>query len=176
MTYKSAAAGLDLGGAKAVVLGDPTADKTEALMRTYARFVDSLGGRYVTAEDVGTTQADMDLIRRETPFVTGVSRSLGGSGDPSAATAYGVFHAMKAVAQRLWGSASLQGRHVVVSGTGKVGSSLLRHLVEERAQLTVADVDAEAVERAAADFGGEVVAPEKAHAVACDIFSPCAMG
>src|SRR4051794_11262007 len=176
MTYKSAASGLDLGGGKAVIMGDPREVRTEALLRTYARFVDSLGGRYVTAEDVGTTQADMDLIRRETPFVTGVSRSLGGSGDPSAATAYGVFHAMKAVAQRLWGGTSLQGRHVVVSGAGKVGSSLLRHLVEERAQLTVADVNPASVERSAADFGAEVVPPEKAHAVECDIFSPCAMG
>src|SRR3954451_10084001 len=106
MTYKSAAAGPDLGGGKAVVLGDPTTAKTEALMRAYARYVDALGGRYITAEDVGTTQADMDMIRRETAFVTGVSRSLGGSGDPSAATAYGVPHAMKAVAKRVWGDTS----------------------------------------------------------------------
>src|SRR5919198_6201739 len=113
MTYKAALAGLDLGGGKAVVLGDPAIDKSEALLRAFARFVDSLGGRYITAEDVGTTQADMDLIRRETRFVTGVSRSLGGSGDPSAATAYGVLHAMKAVARTLWSDSSLGDRHVV---------------------------------------------------------------
>ncbi|HZQ26537.1 MAG TPA: Glu/Leu/Phe/Val dehydrogenase dimerization domain-containing protein [Acidimicrobiales bacterium] len=176
MTYKSAAAGLDLGGGKAVVLGDPSQDKSEALLRAYARFVDSLGGRYITAEDVGTTQADMDLIRRETRFVTGVSRSLGGSGDPSAATAYGVLHAMKAVAKKLWGDTSLVGRHVVVSGVGKVGYGLARHLVEERARVTVSDVNPAALAQAAKDFGAETVPPEKAHAVECDIFSPCALG
>lgn len=175
MTYKAALAGLDLGGGKAVILGDPR-DKTESLLRAYARFVDSLGGRYITAEDVGTTQADMDTIRRETRHVTGVSPSLGGSGDPSAATAYGVLHAMKAVALRLWGSGDLAGRHVVVSGVGKVGHALVRHLIEQRAEVTLSDVSDAALERAAADFSTEVVAPEKAHAVSCDIYSPCAMG
>src|SRR5436190_20505863 len=119
MTYKSAAAGLDLGGGKAVITGDPAKDKTEALMRAYARFVDTLGRRYITAEDVGTTQADMDVIRRETANVTGVSRALGRPGDPSAATAYGVHHAMKAVVKVLCGAATLSDRHVVVSGVGK---------------------------------------------------------
>ncbi|HET9444093.1 MAG TPA: Glu/Leu/Phe/Val dehydrogenase dimerization domain-containing protein, partial [Acidimicrobiales bacterium] len=176
MTYKSAAAGLDLGGGKAVIIGDPRTHKSEALLRAYARFVDSLSGRYVTAEDVGTTQADMDVIRRETAYVTGVSQSLGGSGDPSAATAYGVLHAMNAVAGRLWGSESLEGRHVVVSGVGKVGSALVRHLVEERARVTVSDVNPEALATVAGHFDTEVVPPEKAHAVECDIYSPCAMG
>lgn len=176
MTYKSAAAGLDLGGGKAVIVGDPRTDKTEGLLRTYARFVDSLGGRYITAEDVGTTQPDMDMIRRETAHVTGVSRSLGGSGDPSAATAYGVLHAMKAVAKSLWGDTALADRHVVVSGVGKVGYALVRHLVEERARVTVSDVNADAVTRVVRDFGVETVPPEKAHAVECDVFSPCAMG
>ena len=176
MTYKSAAAGLDLGGGKAVIIGDPAVAKTEALLRAYARFVDSLGGRYITAEDVGTTQADMDLIRRETSYVTGVSQSLGGSGDPSAATAFGVLHAMKAAAKKLWGSTDLDGRHVVVSGVGKVGSCLVRHLVEERARVTVSDVYWPVAERTVHDFGVEAVPPEKAHAVECDVFSPCAMG
>ena len=176
MTYKAAAAGLDLGGGKAVIIGDPATAKTESLLRAYARFVDSLGGRYVTAEDVGTTQPDMDLIRRETRFVTGVSRALGGSGDPSEATAYGVFHAMKAVARRAWGDTSLEGRHVVVSGVGKVGYALVRHLVEERSQVTVADVNQAAVQRACDNFAVEAVPAEKAHAVECDVFSPCAMG
>ena len=176
MSYKSAAAGLDLGGGKAVILGDPAVLRTEALLRVYGRFVHTLSGRYVTAEDVGTTQADMDLIRRETPFVTGVSRSLGGSGDPSAATAYGVLHAMKAVARHLWDTTELAGRHVVVSGVGKVGSALVRHLVEERARVTVADVSAPAVERAVRDFGVEAVPADEAHRVACDLFSPCALG
>ncbi len=176
MTYKSAVAGLDLGGGKAVVIGDPRTARTEQLLRAYGRFVDSLGGRYITAEDVGTTQADMDLILRETTYVTGVSQSLGGSGDPSAATAQGVLYAMKAVARHLWGETALEGRTVVVSGVGKVGYNLVRHLVEERAVVTVADVVPAAVDRAALELGVEVVPPEKAHAIDCDIFSPCALG
>ena len=176
MTYKSAAAGLDLGGGKAVILGDPARHRTEALLESYARFVDSLGGRYVTAEDVGTTQDDMDLIRTVTRHVTGVSPSLGGSGDPSAATAYGVWRAMEAVAARLWGSRRLAGRHVVISGVGKVGSMLARHLASAGARLTVSDVRAAAVDRVADDVGAEIVHPDKAHATECDIFSPCALG
>ncbi|MEA2703456.1 MAG: valine dehydrogenase [Actinomycetota bacterium] len=182
MTYKAAAAGLDLGGGKAVIFGDPVTDKTEALLRAYGRHVDALGGRYITAEDVGTTQADMDLILRETRFVTGVSQELGGSGDPSAATAYGVLWAMKAVARRLWdqpdsvGQPGLEGRHVVVAGVGKVGTNLVRHLVEERAHVTVADVNPAAVARVVSEYGVEAVPVEGVHAVACDIFSPCAMG
>lgn len=176
MTYKSALAGLDLGGGKAVILGDPARDRSEPLLRAYGRFVGSLGGRYITAEDVGTTQADMDLISRETRYVTGVSMSLGGSGDPSAATARGVLHAMKAVARHLWGEATLEGRSVVVSGVGKVGYNVARHLVEERAVVTVSDVDPAAVDRAASELAVEVVAPEKAHATHCDVFAPCALG
>jgi leucine dehydrogenase len=176
MTYKAAASGLDLGGGKAVIFGDPSRDKTEALLRAYARYVDALGGRYLTAEDVGTTQDDMDLVRRETRFVTGVSRELGGSGDPSAATAYGVLWAMKAVAQRIWGDTSLVGRHVALAGVGKVGRALLAHLAEERARVTVADVTPAAVERAVGEVGAEAVAVEKIHAVDCDIYAPCALG
>ena len=176
MTYKSAAAGLDLGGGKAVIIGDPREHKSEALLRAYARFLEGLGGRYITAEDVGTTQPDMDVIRRETRHVTGVSRSLGGSGDPSEATAYGVLHAMRAAARFLWGAASLEGRHVVVTGVGKVGYALVRHLVEERARVTVADVNDQAVERAANDFGATPVEAKRSHAVECDIWSPCALG
>ena len=176
MTYKAAAAGLDLGGGKAVIFGDPARDKSEALLRVYARYVNSLGGRYITAEDVGTTQADMDMIRRETRFVTGVSQELGGSGDPSAATAYGVLWAMKAVARRLWGQTTLDGRHVAVSGVGKVGTHLVRHLVEERARVTVADVNLEAVEQVVDWYDVESCPAEKIHAVDADVFSPCAMG
>jgi glutamate dehydrogenase/leucine dehydrogenase len=146
------------------------------VLRAYARYVDALGGRYITAEDVGTTQADMDLIHRETRHVTGVSPSLGGSGDPSVATAFGVLQAMKAAARHLWGSSVLQGRHVVISGVGKVGSYLGRHLVEEGARLSVSDVDPVALSNAVETLGAEVVPVEKAHATDCDIFSPCAMG
>ena len=176
MTYKAAAAGLDLGGGKAVIIGDPATLRSEALLRTYGRFVGSLSGRYITAEDVGTTQSDMDIIRRETTSVTGVSRSLGGSGDPSAATAYGVLHGMKAVACHLWGSTSLEGRHVAVSGVGKVGSNLVRHLVEERATVTVADVDPRAVKAVAGTFDVVAAGVDDIASVPCDIFSPCAMG
>ncbi len=176
MTYKAAAAGLDLGGGKAVIFGDPRRDKNEALMRAYGRYVDALGGRYLTAEDVGTTQADMDLLRRETRFVTGTSPELGGSGDPSAATAYGVVWAMKAVARHLWGDTSLAGRHVAIAGVGKVGTALLGHLGEERARVTVADVTPAAVDRAVEEAGAEAVSVEKIHAVDCDIYAPCALG
>jgi glutamate dehydrogenase/leucine dehydrogenase len=175
MTYKSALAGLDLGGGKAVILGDPSIMKTEALLRAYARFVDSLGGRYLTAEDVGTTQADMDLIARETRCVTGTSPLLGGSGDPSEATARGVYWAMRATAEHLEGSTDLSGLHVVVSGVGKVGSGLVRLLVADGAKVTVSDVDPVAVDRLAGD-GVSTVAPEEAHRAACDIFAPCALG
>jgi glutamate dehydrogenase/leucine dehydrogenase len=176
MTYKAAVAGLDLGGGKAVIFGDPRTDKNEALLRAYARYVDALGGRYITAEDVGTTQDDMDMVRRETPHVTGVSRELGGSGDPSAATAYGVLWAMKATARRLWGQTSLEGRHVAVAGVGKVGGHLVRHLTGEQARVTVADVTTSAVDRAVDQFDVTVAPADKVHAVECDIFSPCALG
>ncbi|MGK2947017.1 MAG: Glu/Leu/Phe/Val family dehydrogenase [Acidimicrobiales bacterium] len=175
MTYKHAAAGLDQGGGKAVILGDPAVTRTDALIIAYARIVDSLSGRYVTAEDVGTTQADMDLIRTITPHVTGVSEHLGGSGDPSPATALGVLAAMEAVAERLWGS-SLADRHVCIAGVGKVGAALADHLHAAGARLTVADVRPEAAAVVAERTGAAVVDPAEAHRVACDIYAPCAMG
>jgi leucine dehydrogenase len=176
MTYKHAVCGNDLGGGKAVILGDPAQLRSEALLRAYGRFVEGLSGRYLTAEDVGTTQADMDVIRRETRHVTGVSESLGGSGDPSPATAWGVLWAMKAVGERLWGTSSLSGRHVCISGVGKVGGALAEHLAGEGAKLTVTDVDGAAVDAIVERFGAIAVAPETAHTVGCDIFSPCALG
>ncbi len=177
MTYKHAVAGNDLGGGKGVIIGDPRLLRSDELFRVYGRFIDRLGGRYVTAEDVGTTTADMDLIRTVTRFVTGVSRDKGGSGDPSPATAWGVLHAMYAVAERLWGSPSLDGRHVLVSGIGKVGMSLVGHLRDNGARVTVSDIRPEAL-RFAVDTHGASVAddPAKAHTIECDIFSPCALG
>ena len=175
MTYKSALAGLDLGGGKAVIIGDPATMKTEALMRAYARFVDSLGGRYLTAEDVGTTQADMDLIARETRCVTGTSPLLGGSGDPSEATARGVYWAMRATAGHLEGGSDLVGLHVVVSGVGKVGSGLVKLLLADGAKVTVADVSQAAIDRLG-EKDVSRVAPEEAHRTPCDIFAPCALG
>ncbi|MEY2452095.1 MAG: valine dehydrogenase [Acidimicrobiaceae bacterium] len=176
MAYKHAVCGNDLGGGKAVIIGDPRTVRTDELILAYARLVDRLGGRYLTAEDVGTTQADMDLIRTVTPYVTGASEAAGGSGDPSPATAWGVFHAMKAVGERLWGDASLEGRHVAIAGVGKVGSALARHLAAAGCELTVADVRAEAANTLAAELGARTVDPDALHGVECDIVSPCALG
>jgi leucine dehydrogenase len=176
MTYKAAAAGLDLGGGKAVIIGNPKRDKTEELLRAYGRLIDSLGGRYITAEDVGTTREDMDLVRRETRWVTGVSKRLGGSDDPSPVTAYGVFYGLKAVAQEAMGTDDLTGMRIVIQGVGKVGYHLAKHLVEAGAAVTVSDVDVDSLGRAVKDFGVDTVEPGKVHAVECDIFAPCALG
>jgi leucine dehydrogenase len=176
MAYKHAVCGNDLGGAKAVIIGDPRTIRTDELIVAYARFVDRLSGRYLTAEDVGTTQADMDLIKSVTPYVTGASESLGGSGDPSPATALGVFHAMHAVAEQLWGEASLEDRHVAIAGTGKVGSALARHLAAAGCQLTLADVRADVAGALADELGARTVDPDRIHEVACDVLSPCALG
>jgi len=171
MTYKAAAAGLDAGGGKAVIIGDPARVKSEPLLRAYGRFVDSLGGRYLTAEDVGTTQADMDIIRAETTRVTGTSLALGGSGDPSEATADGLLSAISAV----W-TDGLSGISVVISGAGKVGSGLARRLVAAGAEVTVADVDDTRVAALKAELGVSSVSPEDTHRTPCDVFSPCALG
>jgi leucine dehydrogenase len=178
MTYKSALAGLDLGGGKAVIVGDPAVVKTDALLRKYARFIDSLGGRYMTAEDVGTTQGDMDVIAGETRFVTGTSPLLGGSGDPSDATALGVYWSIRATASHLHGTDEVTGLRVVVSGVGKVGSALARLLCRDGAKVTVADVNENAVAGLIRDRTLQIqtVPAESAHTTDCDIFSPCAMG
>lgn len=176
MTYKAAMANLDLGGGKAVILGDPRRLRTDALLSVYGRFVNSLSGRYVTAEDVGTTQHDMAVIRRQTSYVTGVSESLGGSGDPSPATALGLASAMGAVAEHLWRTPSLQGRHVAVLGVGKVGSALVTHLVAAGAKVSVADVDPTRARAMTDRHGAAAVDPDDALALECDIVAPCAMG
>jgi len=176
MTYKAAAAGLDLGGGKAVIWGDPKRIKSEELFRAYGRFIETLGGRYITAEDVGTSRDDMDIIRRETRYVTGVAPELGGSGDPSPVTAYGVFLGMKACAEEAWQEHGVKGRRVAVQGVGKVGYHLVKLLVEAGAHVVVSDVDVDAVARAVKEFDVETAEPEKIHAVECDIFAPCAMG
>ena len=176
MTRKNAAAGLDFGGGKGVILGDPRSVKSERLLRAYGRAVDSLGGAFVTAEDVGTTMADMETIRRETAFVAGTGRDAGGSGDPSPTTARGLLAAMRGAARILWGSPDLSGRHVVVQGTGKVGGGLCRLLAAAGVRLTIADVNEEAIGRLAPELGADVAAPDKVHAVECDIFAPCALG
>jgi valine dehydrogenase (NAD+) len=176
MAYKAAAAGLDLGGGKAVIIGDPATDKSEALLRAYGRLIESLGGRYITACDVGTYPADMALVARETRWATGADPVEGGSGDSGVLTAYGTFVGLQACADELWGSPSLHGRHIAIQGVGKVGRRLAAYVHEAGGKVSVADTDAQAVEWCAEQFGAEVVGPEKIHAVDADVFSPNALG
>jgi glutamate dehydrogenase/leucine dehydrogenase len=176
MSYKAAAAGLDLGGGKGVIIGDPRTIKTERLMRAYGRVVDSLGGRYVTAEDVGTTARDMLDISRETRWVTGIPEVHGGSGDPSPATARGVMAAMRSVAVRLWDSDDLSNRTVAVQGVGKVGSSLAQRLTKVGATVVVADVNDATVAAMEREYGAHPVPNDEIYDVPCDIFAPCALG
>jgi len=178
MAYKNALAGLDHGGGKAVIIGDPTVDKTEVLLRAYGRFVQSLGGRYVTACDVGTYVADMDVVARECDFVTGRSEVHGGAGDSSVLTAYGVFQGMRAAAEHLWGSPTVEGRTVGVAGVGKVGRHLVRHLLEDGARVVVTDVNEAAVSALVAEHPQvEVVADADALVRAdIDVYAPCALG
>jgi leucine dehydrogenase len=176
MTYKAAAAGLDLGGGKAVIIGDPRREKTEELLRAYGRFVETLGGRYITAEDVGTALDDMDVVRRESRWVTGCSHTYGGSGDPSPVTAYGVLQGMRACLLEVFGNGSLEGRSVALQGVGKVGYALCGYLVQAGANVTIADIDVDNLARAVADFGVDTTPIEKVHALAADIFAPCALG
>jgi leucine dehydrogenase len=177
MTYKAAAAGLNLGGGKAVIIGDSTVDKSEVLFRSFGRFVDGLQGRYITAEDVGTSVEDMEYVLRETPFVTGFDRSLGGSGDPSPVTALGVLHGIKACVKRRLGKNSLEDVRVTVQGLGHVGSSMVEHLLQEGAQVTVTDVNPHLVEGLCqAHPGIEWVKPDAIYDVKTDVFCPCALG
>lgn len=175
MTYKAAVAGLNLGGGKAVIIGDPHADKSEALFRAYGRAVESIGGRYITAEDVGTTVRDMEWIQMETNFVTGVSAS-GGSGDPSPFTAFGVYHGIKSCAKARFGSDSLTGKKIAVQGAGNVASHLVEHLTKEGAKVMVSDIYEDKARELCAKTGAEFVPPSDIIAVDCDIFSPNALG
>lgn len=176
MTYKNAAAGLNLGGGKTVIIGDPLKDKNEEMFRAFGRFIQGLNGRYITAEDVGTTVADMDLIHEETDFVTGISPAFGSSGNPSPVTAYGCYIGMKAAALEAWGDDSLEGKTVSVQGVGNVAYTLCAHLHQEGAKLIVTDINQEAVARAVRDFGAIAVAPNDIYSQQADIFAPCAMG
>ena len=176
MTYKNAAAGLNLGGGKTVIIGDPKKDKNEEMFRAFGRYIQGLNGRYITAEDVGTTVEDMDLIYQETPFVTGVSPAFGSSGNPSPVTAYGVYRGMKAAAMEAFGTDSLEGKVIAVQGVGHVAYTLCKHLHEEGASLIVTDINKEAVQRAVEDFGAKAVDIDDIYSVECDIFAPCALG
>jgi len=161
-----------------VIIGDPRTDKTEALLRAYGRFVESLGGRYLTACDVGTVNADLDVVARETRFAHGRSEAYGGCGDSSVLTAFGVFQGMRAAAQHAWGSPSLEGRTVAVAGVGKVGSWLVGHLVEDGADVVVTDVDPAAVERLQARYPKVDAVVDTAALVRMphDVYAPCALG
>ncbi|MCY8669613.1 branched-chain amino acid dehydrogenase [Bacillus haynesii] len=176
MTYKNAAAGLNLGGGKTVIIGDPRKDKNEEMFRAFGRYIQGLNGRYITAEDVGTTVEDMDIIHEETDFVTGISPAFGSSGNPSPVTAYGVYKGMKAAAKEAFGTDSLEGKTVAVQGVGNVAYNLCRHLHEEGAKLIVTDINKEAVERAVAEFGARAVDPDDIYSQECDIYAPCALG
>lgn len=176
MTYKNAAAGLNLGGGKAVIIGDPRKDKNPEMFRAFGRYIQSLSGRYITAEDVGTEVQDMDLIHMETDYVTGISPEFGSSGDPSPKTAYGIYKGMKAAAKEAFGSDSLEGKKVSVQGVGHVAYTLCEYLHKEGAELIVTDINKEAVNRAVEAFGAKAVDPNDIYAVDCDIYAPCALG
>lgn len=176
MTYKAAAAGLNLGGGKAVIIGDPKTQKTEGLFRAFGHFVNSLNGKYITAEDVGTSVVDMEYIFMETPWVTGIPKDFGGSGDPSPYTAHGVLMGIKAAAHEKFGTNVLKGMRVAVQGLGNVGSHLVKYLNEEGAKIIVSDIDQTRVKNMHDQFGCEVVAPDAILGVECDIQAPCAMG
>ena len=178
MAYKNALAGLDHGGGKAVIIGDPEVIKSEALLRAYGRFVESLNGRYITACDIGTYSQDMDIVARESRHVTGRTEPHGGAGDSSVLTALGVFQAMRAAAEHTWGTPSLRDRAVAVEGVGKVGSHLVTHLIEDGAAVTVYDINDAAVQRVLAKHPAINVAVTRSDLVSgeADIYAPCAMG
>lgn len=176
MTYKNAAAGLNLGGGKTVIIGDPFKDKNEEMFRALGRFIQGLNGRYITAEDVGTTVSDMDLIHEETNYVTGISPAFGSSGNPSPVTAYGVYRGMKAAAKEAFGSDSLEGLKISVQGLGNVAYKLCEYLHNEGAKLVVTDINQAAIDRVVNDFDAIAVAPDEIYAQEVDIFSPCALG
>lgn len=176
MTYKAAVAGLNLGGGKAVIIGDPEKDKSEALFRTYGRFVDTLGGRYITAEDVGTNERDMGWVSLETDNVTGTSTSRGGSGDPSPVTGYGVYVGMKAAAKVAFGSDSLKGKKVSIQGAGKVATYLGEHLAKEGAKIICTDINEPRARDLAKKVKGSYVKPDLIYKQQVDIFAPCALG
>ena len=177
MTYKAAAAGLKLGGGKAVIIGDPKKQKSEMLFRAFGKCVNALNGRYITAEDVGTDVNDMEFIRMETPYVTGVEPIHGGSGDPSPFTAYGVLEGMKAAVEFRLNKTTLKGVRVAIQGLGHVGFHLARYLLKEGAYVIATDIDAETCARAKAELGvHEIVKPDEIFSVDCDVFAPCALG
>jgi leucine dehydrogenase len=173
MTYKAAVAGLNLGGGKSVILGDYRTEEREGIMQAHGRHVDSLQGRYITAEDVGTSTSDMDFVRQETTRVVGLK---GRSGDPSPVTAFGTYRGMQACAKFRYGDDSLEGKTIALQGCGHVGYFLLKHLHEAGAKVVVTDIDAEKVKQCQEEFGATAVSPSEIYGVEADIFAPCALG
>jgi leucine dehydrogenase len=176
MTYKSAVAETGLGGGKAVILGNPKTDKSEALFRAMGRVIEYLGGTYITAEDVGTSVDDMVVVRKETKWVTGLPRSMGSSGDPSPWTALGVFRGQKACLEEAFGSGDFRGKTFAIQGLGHVGQFLAEHLHQAGARLVVTDIAPEKCREAVASYGATFVPPDAVYDVPCDVFAPCALG
>jgi leucine dehydrogenase len=176
MTYKAAISGLNFGGGKAVIIGDSRTDKTESMFRAFGKFIDGLGGRYITAEDVGMTEREMSWIHSETDHVTGISKSLGGSGDPSPVTAYGVYMGLKAASKRAYGNDSLSEKRIGIQGAGSVATHLARYLQNENATLFVTDIFEEKAQKLAEETGAEVVPPDEIYTLDLHILSPCALG
>ncbi|MEQ8324310.1 MAG: Glu/Leu/Phe/Val dehydrogenase [Vicingaceae bacterium] len=176
MSYKAAISGLNLGGGKAVIIGDSYKDKSEALFRRFGRFVDSLGGKYITAEDVGISPKDMEYVHMETNHVSGLPKSLGGSGDPSPVTAYGVYVGMKACAKYSWGKDSLNGKKVLVQGIGHVGEYLVNHLVKEGAEVMVTDINEDRIKEVSSKYKVKSVMGGDIYDLDMDIYAPCALG
>jgi leucine dehydrogenase len=176
MTYKAAAAGLNMGGGKAVIIADPNKDKSEALFRAFGRFVASLHGRFITGEDVGVDVNDVEYMYMETRYVVGLSRSLGGGGDPAPITAFGILHGIRACVREALGQTSLEGLTVALQGLGHVGYHLARLLIDQGMKIVAADVDEEKARRAANELNLEIVEPEAIYEVDADIFAPCALG
>jgi leucine dehydrogenase len=176
MTYKSAITGLNLGGGKAVIIGDSKLDKTPEMITRFGEFVNSLSGKYITAEDVGTTTDDMDRIREVTPFVTGISEGKGGSGNPSPVTAYGVYMGMKAAAKHQFGSDNLAGKKILVQGTGHVGETLIDYLTKEGALVQISDINQARMEEVSTKYGVTIFTGPNLYTADVDIYSPCALG
>ncbi|MBU2938972.1 leucine dehydrogenase [Lacinutrix sp. C3R15] len=176
MTFKSAITGLNLGGGKAVIIGDAKTQKTPELMKKFGEFVHSLSGRYITAEDVGMETADMDLVHEVTPYVTGISESKGGAGNPSPITAYGVYMGMKAAAKYKFGSDVLDGKKVIVQGIGHVGESLVDHLTKEGAKVIISDINQERLQEVSTKYGATIYAGNDIYSEDVDIYAPCALG
>ncbi len=176
MTYKSAITGLNLGGGKAVIIGDAKTKKTPELMQKFGEFVHSLSGRYITAEDVGMVTSDMDLVRDVTPYVTGISESRGGSGNPSPVTAYGVYMGIKAATKYQFGSDNLNGRKVLVQGIGHVGETLVEYLTKEGALIQITDINEERLQEVSTKYGVNIFRGDDLYSADVDIYAPCALG